>query len=173
MKRAFTLIELILVVLIMGIVYMFAIGSLDKIKAKNEEKLPTLSNLKRFLLAKDFEKEARFVCFDDCSSCSVVLDGKESSSVSNFFDSEPKSYHYDPTLGMEQIDPEPFFDANGVQKQVCFSYRIYKNGIGDQIAIEYHDKIYDYSDYFEDVKVYDSVNELQNKKESILQKVLS
>ena len=159
--------------MIMGIVYMFAIGSLGKLKNKTQNLLPTLENLKAFLLAKDFEKEARFVCFDDCGSCSVVLDGKKSSSVSNFFDSEPKTYRYDATLEMVQIESDPFFDKNGVQKQVCFSYRIYKDGIGDQIFVEYHDKVYDYSDYFEDVKVYDSIEEIQNKKESMLQKVLS
>ncbi len=156
----------------MGVVYMFAIGSLDKIKAKTQNHLPTLSNLKRFLLAKEFEKEARFVCFEDCGRCSVVLDGKTKQNLSGFFDSIPKLYRYDSTLGMEQIDPDPFFDENGVQKQVCFSYRIYKDGVGDQVLVESKESVYDYSDYFEDVKRYDTIEAAGQHKESMLQKVL-
>ena len=156
----------------MGVVYMFAITSLDKIKAKTQNNLPTLSNLKRFLLTKEFEKEARFVCFEDCGRCSVVLDGKTAQKFSAFFDSPPKLYRYDATLGMEQVEPDPFFDENGVQQQVCFSYRIYKDGIGDQVLVEYKESVYDYSDYFEDAKRYDSIEAAGQHKESMLQKVL-
>ncbi len=172
MKRAFTLIELILVVVIMGVVYMFAISSLDQIKAKSQEKLPTLLNLKSFLLAQDFEKEARLVCFEDCGRCSVVLDGKTVQNIDSFFTSPPKLYRYDATLGMEEIESDPFFDEDGIQKEVCFSYRIYKDGIGDQVLLEYGNKVYDYSNYFDDVTVYDSVDEAKRYKESLLHKVL-
>ncbi|SFV53958.1 hypothetical protein MNB_SM-7-992 [hydrothermal vent metagenome] len=172
MQRAFTLIELILVVVIMGVVYMFAIGSLETIKRKSQNTLPTLANLKAFLLAKDFEKEARFVCFEGCSSCSVVLDGNVTQSLSTLFDVDPKIYRYNSLLGMEQVELDPYFDANGVQKDLCFSYRIYRDGIGDQIFVEYKDRVYDFSDYFEDEKVYDSLDSLLQKRESLVQKVL-
>ena len=151
---------------------MFVTTSLDKIKAKSENHLPTLSNLKQFLLTKKFEKEARFVCFEDCTRCSLLLDGTTKRKFSDFFDSPPKLYRYDVTFGIEQIDPDLFFDENGVQQQVCFSYRIYKNGIGDQILVEYKGSVYDYSDYFEDVKRYDSIEAAKQHKESMLQKVL-
>ena len=156
----------------MGVIYIFAITSLDKIRAKSENHLPTLSSLKQFLLAKEFEKEVRFVCFEDCDRCSVVLDGKTTQKFSGFFVSPPKLYRYDATLGMEQIKPDPFFDENGVQQQVCFSYRIYKDGIGDQVLVEYKESVYDYSDYFEDAKRYDSIEAAGQHKESMLQKVL-
>ncbi len=172
MKRAFTLLELILVVVIVGVVYMFAIGSLEKFKAKSDNTLVTLPSLKAFLLAKDFDKEARFVCFDGCSRCSVLLDGNISQEINDFFDSAPKTYRYTQNLGMENIQSDPYFDENGIQKDVCFSYRIYKEGIGDQILVEYHNKVYDYSDYFEDVKVYDSIESAKISKEAVLQRVL-
>ena len=172
-KKGFTLIELILVVMIMGVVYMFAIGSLDKVKQKAQNLLPTPTNLKKYLLQKEFDKKARFVCFDDCKECSVVLDGNVSERVEGFFHSMPKIYRYNATLGMEQVDPQPYFDASGVEQQVCFSYTIYKNGIGDQIYVEYEGKVYDYSDYFDGVKVYDSTSEIENEKTALLQKVLS
>lgn len=172
-RGGFTLIELILVVVIMGVVYMFAIGSLQKVKQKNQNDLPTLTNLKKFLLKKEFEKKARFVCYDSCQECSVVLDGKPKEKIEGFFASYPKTYRYDESMGMQQIEPDPYFDAEGVERQVCFSYAIYKNGIGDQIYLEYNSKVYDYSDYFEDVKIYDSLEDIQNEKEASLQKVLS
>ncbi len=165
--------ELILVVVIMGIVYMFAIGSLQKVKAVNENLLPTLSNLKTFLLTKQFENKARFVCFDGCSACDVLLDGRPVRQIEGFFDSEPRIYRYSPSLGMEQIQSDPYFDTNGVQKDVCFSYRVYKDGTGDQIFVEYHGKVYNYGDYFEDVTTYDSIDEATRHKESVMHKALS
>ena len=171
--RAFTLIELIIVVVIIGVVYMFAVGSLEKVKQTSQNTSVSLKNLKRFLLNKEFEKKARLVCFDRCEKCSVVLDGAVSEEIDSFFQTPPKIYRYTQTLGMEPIDPQPFFDQNDVEQQSCFSYTIYKNGIGDQIFVEYKSKVYDYSDYFEDVKVYDSIEEIQNEKEAMLQKVLS
>lgn len=160
-------------VVIMGIVYTFAIGSLEKVRQKSENLLPTAKNLKAFLLAQDFEKEARLVCFDDCSHCSVLLDGKETKTTQTLFDSSVKLYRYSPTMGMEQTQSDPYFDENGVQRDVCFSYRIYKDGIGDQILVEYKNRVYDYSEYLEDVKTYDSIDAAQQHKEAMLHKVLS
>lgn len=173
MKKAFTLIELVLVVIIMGVVYMFAISSLEKVKQLSHNDIPTLQNLKRFLLQKEFEKKARFVCFEECEQCSVILDKKAEETITGFFQKQPKIYRYDATLGMEQIQSEPYFDADGIQHQTCFSYTIYKDGTSDQIFVEEGGSIYDYGEYFDDVKLYDSIEEAQEKKEALLQKVLS
>ena len=173
MKKGFTLLELILVVVIMGVVYMFAIGSLQKVKQTNENALPTPKNLKKFLLHEVFEKKARFVCYDNCEKCDLVLDGKTVATMESFFQRAPKTYRYDATLGMVQTYPQPYFNADGAQEQVCFSYMIHKNGIGEQIYLEYNGRVYDYSDYLDGVKVYNTIEEIQDKKESLLQKVLS
>jgi hypothetical protein len=44
-------------------------------------------------------------------------------------------------------------------------------GIGDQILVEYKNKAYDFTSYFEDVKVYNTIDEIINKKEQLLLEV--
>ena len=39
--------------------------------------------------------------------------------------------------------------------------------------VEYGEKVFDMSEYFDGIKIYDSLEELKEAKESLLQKVLS
>ena len=157
----------------MGVVYTFAIGSLERVKLVNEKRLPTLQNLKKYLLKKEFDYEARFVCYDECERCSVVLDRNESEVVEDFFQEEPKLYSFNSLLGsLQRIEAESYFDQEDVEHRSCFSYRIYKNGVGEQIFVKYRNRVYDYSEYLDGVGVYDSLEDINTKKESLLQKVL-
>ena len=59
----------------------------------------------------------------------------------------------------------------GVEEDVCFSYEIEKNGVGDQVLVEFKEKYYDLSTYFENTVVYDSLEEAQEIKEDLQSEV--
>ncbi len=162
-----------MVVALMGVLYTFAIGALERVQKKEANLLPTLEHLKSYLAHFDFEKEARLVCYDECRSCLVVLDRNKTSSVESFLHAKPKLFRYDPLLGMSGVESEPYFDDSGMEHATCFSYRLYSNGVGEQSIFEYEKKVYDLSDYFDDAKRYDTLEELKEEKERLLQKVLS
>jgi hypothetical protein len=157
----------------MGLVYMLSINTLERFSEKKEHKKPDLKNLKTFLMGFEFEKSARIVCYDNLSECVVVLDKNTTKEVSNdFISKDVRLYRYDLTLGIVEIEPDVYFDANSLQRDVGFSYTIYKNGVGEQIIVQNNKKIYDFSDYFDGVVVYNNLEELKASKEALSFEVL-
>ena len=171
MKKAFSLIELMIVIVIIGVIYTLVITKLQ-VYQKQEEKL-SLKTLKPFLakIAKEYGGEARLVCLDECKSCGVYVDGEKAASMDGFIDKDIEVYSYDYLQGMIQKDPAVFFNKEDVQEDVCFSFKVDKNKVSDQVIIVYKDKAYDYSNYFSDVDVYDSLQDVQDAKEKLIEEV--
>ena len=153
-RRAFSLIELLIVIVIIGVVYTLAITKFQTIKEGGAE--VSLLNLKQYLLSVpkqvgvDAYETVRFLCLDDCSSCDVLVDNikvSEDNSFDGFLDSSIKVYRYDFALGTTEVPQKIYFNTEEVEEDVCFSYEINKNGVGDQVIIEYKDYVYDYSAY--------------------------
>ena len=157
----------------MGVLYTFAIGALERVQKKEANLLPSLEHLKSYFAHLEFEKEARLVCYDECHSCRLILDRNETRKVDSFLDAKPQRFRYDPLLGMTEEESEPYFDKNDIEHATCFSYRYYSNKTGEQSIFKYKNNVYDMSGYFEGVKRYDTLEELKEEKERLLQKVLS
>ncbi len=178
-RRAFSLIELMIVIMIIGVVYTLAITKFQTIKEGGTE--VSLVNLKRYLLSvpkqvgiDDFEN-VRFLCLDDCKSCDVFVDNQKVSqdgSFDGFIDSSIRTYRYDFTQGMLEAEPKVFFNIENIEESVCFSYEISRNGVGDQVLIEYKDKVYDYSSYLDESTVYSSLSDVSDMKEDKIQEVI-
>jgi len=160
-KRAFSLIELLIVIVIIGVVYTISIGNFEKIKQKSEKL--TLKNLKEYLQSLPYKKNAQLLCLDDCFKCEVLLDGERFKELENFLDSSVRSYRYDFSYGM--IDAQKDDD-------ICFSYAIDKKGVGQQVLVEFKNKFYDYSTYLTPVSIYSSLQEARDAKEQLVQEVL-
>jgi prepilin-type N-terminal cleavage/methylation domain-containing protein len=158
-KRAFSLIELMIVIVIIGVVYSLA---LSRIKApKKEVVAPSLVTLKSYLrsFSKDHNR-VELLCKDSCDACSLFVDGKKIKDVKSFFDATVTFYRYDFFLGDVALE-----------RQSCFDFSIDKEGVSDQVIIVYKDKAYDYTPYFDDVKVYDSLATLKDAKEQLISEV--
>jgi len=171
--------ELLIVIVIIGVVYTLAIGKFQKIGESNLN--VDLKNLKEYLrtvpkqVGIDEYKIVRFLCLDDCSNCDILVDNKkvsEDNTFENFIDSSIKIYRYDFLEGSIETPLKVYFNTEGIEEDVCFSYEINNKGIGDQVMIEYKDKVYDYSAYFDKTPVYSSVQELIDTKENIVQEVI-
>ncbi|WP_345992169.1 type II secretion system protein [Sulfurimonas sp. HSL-1716] len=169
MKRgAFTLVELMIVVLIIGIVYTLVIVNF-KTKESDEKPL-SLEKLKSYLQHFHFKSQVRLLCLDECNECEVIVDGNETARLKHFVDKSIEMYRYDPLRGMVLLD-ESYYDKEQERHHVCFSYTMYKNGVGDQIAAVYKNQAYDFTPYLETVKVYESINELQSAKEEKIEEL--
>ncbi|MDQ7042111.1 MAG: prepilin-type N-terminal cleavage/methylation domain-containing protein [Sulfurimonas sp.] len=172
MKKAFSLIELMIVIVIIGVVYTLAVSKLQNV---GESKVaPSLANLKEYLLGfmEEDVREVRLLCLDSCESCSVYSDGvKQKGEVKAFFDESIEVYRYDFNQGPVRQNEGVFFDEEGREENVCFSFTMHKNLISDQIIVVYKEKTYDYTSYFEPTKVYAHLEELVDFKERLVQEV--
>ncbi|MFK5937065.1 MAG: type II secretion system protein [Sulfurimonas sp.] len=172
MKRAaFTLIELMIVIVIMGVVYNLASSNLTRL-SKDNGKI-TLTNLKTYLQSQHHEKSVQLLCLDDCSACDVYIDGVKTRTLDALFkDSDVRVYRYDFSYGYTAKEQDVYFNKEGVEENVCFSYTIDKEGIGEQVLMESKNKFYDYSSYFDSTKVYSSLSDASNARDELAQKVM-
>jgi len=171
-KKAFSLIELMIVIAIIGVVYTLAITNL---KSFDEEKVkPSLLTLKEYLwsFAKEGES-AKLLCLDDCSECAIYVDGIKSQEIEDFFDSDDvKVYRYDFLQGAVEKKEDVFFNEDDIQERVCFSFEVNRNKISDQVIVVYKEKAYDFTTYFTLTQRYDSLEDLVEKKQNEAQKIL-
>lgn len=175
MKRsAFSLIELLIVVVIVGVVYTLSISNFENVKQNKVR--PTLLNLKEYLGKLDKQDEAELICLDQCKSCYVFVDNELDENVSkdfeDFLDEEPRVYRYDLNYGLVDEKEKLFFNSEGVDERICFSLVVDKNGISDQMIVEYKDKYYDFSPYFTNTKIYTSASEATDYRENLHYMVL-
>lgn len=161
-----------IVIVIIGVVYTLAI---TKLQNYGEEKAaPNFYNLKEYLLSyiKDDASKAKLLCLDDCSECSVYVDDEKVETFESFFDDSVESYRYDFLQGAVEKQEDVFFNEEGVQESVCFSFNVSKNLVADQIIVLYEDKAYDYSAYFTNTLVYDTLEEAVEKKQDLAEEVI-
>ena len=173
-RYAFSLIELLIVIVIIGVVYTLAVTSFAR--AGEESTHISLINLREYLQSFQHEKNVKFLCLDDCSSCDIIVDSEIDETVKgsfdNFIDSSIKVYKYDVYQGVQEITNEVYFNNEDIEEDVCFSYTVDVRGIGEQVFVEFNKKVYDYSSYFGTTPIFDSIEELVDAKEKLMTEVI-
>lgn len=173
MKKAFSLIELMIVIVIIGVVYTLLVGSFKSV-AKPTKKQLSLLNLKKHLQEIPHSSSVKLLCLDDCSSCDIFVDEEKYNEepIENFLDKSVDIYNYNFSTGVYEVDKKIYFNSEGVEENICFSYSVDKRGVGEQLIVEFKDKIYDFSTFLGSTPVYDSLEELVDAKEKLSQEVL-
>lgn len=173
-KRAFTLIELLIVVLIIGIVYTLAVSNIQSLK--DDKVKPSLLNLKNYLISLSYNDSVKLMCLDKCNDCSIYIDGKlnkkHSTGFDDFLDSSVETYRYDFNLGMINLKKKIYYNLKDIEKEICFSYKVDKKWVGDQVIVEYKGNIYDFTQYITNTLRYPSLDDFLTAKEEQIQKVL-
>lgn len=162
--------ELMIVIMIMGVVYTLAVGSFQNLS--DEKNKLSLQNLKEYLGSLEYKESAKLLCLNDCSTCYIFIDGNKSDTIESFLDDEVKTYRYEFHYGYTEAQKEVYFNEDDVEEDVCFSYEIDKNGVGEQLLVEYKGRYYDFSTYFRDKTVYDSIESAAEAKEEIQREVM-
>ena len=122
-KKAFTIIEMIIVVIIMFTVY-YLVFTNNSFGIKEEKKEINLLNLREFLLSNFiFKKELSFICIEDSFSCFIKIDGElnKDFKIDNFFKVKPKIYEYS-----EYLIEKNFYNLriDNFTYDVIFEFRI-------------------------------------------------
>jgi len=158
-KRGFSLIELMIVIVIIGLVYTLA---LSRIKAPREQQInPSFVTLKSFLLSFSQDNNSvELLCKKSCQECVILSDGEKIADIEPFFDKSVEFYRYDFFLGDVALN-----------RDSCFDFKVDGDGVSDQVIIVYKEKAYDYTPYFSKVKEYDSLSALKDAKEELISEV--
>ncbi len=157
-KKAFTLFELLIVILIIGLVYALMIQNFS-FSSKSKDGL-SLANLPE-KMKKDFAKTSQKVtlrCFDECSKCKFYL-GKKTKETKALFEKHSSLDLY--TLvdeSLKRLELGEFYE-NEQFKELCFEYSLYPNKSSDKLVLEYKDKFYLYDNLFEKTMVFSSLSE--------------
>lgn len=160
MKKSFTLIELIIVILLISIVYFLAFSSFN-VKKEKEYKV-NLENIKEFMLNKfSYENTLSLVCIEnEIKECYIFIDDNinKDIKIKNLFTQIPEVYNYNKDLNsydftkirFDDIEYEPFFELkiNSDRKQE------------DIILDTLDEKVYLFSSILKNAKVFKNTNEI-------------
>jgi len=160
--------------MIVGVVYTLALGNLQNLKDGKVK--PSLLNLKSYLSKLKYDDEVKLICLNNCENCFVLRDSKLDENVSsefeNFLDSSVVVYHFNINTGFSELPKAVFFNKEGVSEDICFSFSVDKQKVGDQVVVEYKNRVYDFMDYFSPTKVYATTSELMDERQRVVNEVL-
>lgn len=171
-KKAFTLIELLLVVVIIGVIYGLVINSMKKITDR-EESLD-FKSLPSFAKTFHHQNHVAFVCTDDCKACALYVNGKTVKEIDAFMAEERvlRFWRFDADLGTQELRFTPVFDEDDREFDVCFRYEIFEDGSSSEMIIETQKESYDYRGLFHPVATYASLLSLEENRQKEIQELL-
>ncbi len=171
-KKAFTLIELLLVVVIIGVIYGLVINSMQRINDK--EATLSFETLPSFLETMYQQNSVAFVCIDNCKECALYVDDEKVKEIDSFMEDERvlHFWRFDANLGTQELRFTPVFDEDDREFDVCFRYEIFKDGSSSEMIIETQKQSYDYRGLSQQVTRFSSLQALEESRQNELQEVL-
>jgi prepilin-type N-terminal cleavage/methylation domain-containing protein len=165
-RRAFTLIELMLVVLIIGLVYGLAINRIER--SNDDAQKLTLENLVDFMQRQHHHNRLSLICTERCGRCMLFADGKLAvESLPPFLDDAAESYRFDTYLGYERIEFAPIFDPDGREEEVCFRYDLLPGGGRSEMMVASRGRVVALPGPFGKTAVYDSLDSAVEAKRAL------
>jgi prepilin-type N-terminal cleavage/methylation domain-containing protein len=152
LRKAFSLIELLIVLFIMGLVYYLGFSGVEL--GKQKPKALTPMNLKESITnSKLFSSHATLLCVNKCKQCYLRRDISSSfQPYENKIDlSNIKAYTIDEEDNLMQIEYERYKD-----QKICLVMDFYANGSSTQIILEDDENTYFLPAFFGQAKRFDS-----------------
>jgi len=171
-KKAFTLIELLLVVVIIGVIYGLVINSMQKINDK--ESALGFESLPSFMKTFHQRNHVALICTDNCKVCDLYVDGAKVKEIDPFMEKERtlRFWSFDANTGIRELRFTPIFDEDGREFDVCFRYEIFKDGSSSEMIIETEKQSYDYRGLFTPPARYSSLQALEESRQGEMQELL-
>jgi prepilin-type N-terminal cleavage/methylation domain-containing protein len=165
LKKGFTLVEIIIVIILISILYLFAINKFDNISTIKSTKV-SLNNLKETLLSYNFDSKIEIKCINDDLSCMMFIDDQiQDIKIESLFESMPSVYTYN-----KNPDRIEFLDLDLEQLQrytIIFEYSCTSDQRCSEIIVETNEKTYIFNNmnrYPVSVEYFNDINDYFEKK---------
>lgn len=158
-KNAFTLVELIIVVLLLFTTMYFFVFSNSNFDVKKRDNIFSLDSLKENLLKIDFNENISLVCIEDNFDCFIEIDGKikKDTKITNVFNTKPEVYEFN--ANQIQVDFVAI-KIDDIDYDVVFKYEINRDfKVKELILDTLEDKVYVYNSIYNKAKVYESISD--------------
>jgi len=158
MRKAFSLIELLIVILIIGIIYSMGFEGFEFIKAKPKALTPL--NLKATIMkSKAFTGEATLLCIKKCKEC--YLRRNVNSAFEAYQSPIDLSNMLAYTLDQQEALAEVKFGRYQDQK-ICLLMDFYKNGSSSQLILKNEKASYFLPAYFDKPKQFENIEDAKD-----------
>lgn len=171
MKKAFSFLELMIVIILLSSLYLFVIPNFNK-KVLSQNKDISLKNLKQYLLKNySFKDELRFICIENGIKCYVLIDKKISkeNEIKNLFISKPEVYTYKNLLNKIEFSNLKF--ENYEEYEVCFEYIINNDMKSNSFVVFYNERAYLFNAINDKVEVFLSLSSVDDFLETKIKEV--
>jgi prepilin-type N-terminal cleavage/methylation domain-containing protein len=169
LKKAFTLFEIMITIILISILYIFAINNFSKGLSFGQNNI-NFENLKTKLISYEFDDKITIKCIEDDFSCFVFVDDQiQDSKIKPFFKDIPTIYNYSKDL--ERIE---LLDLELEQLQnynVVFEYSCTKEQRCDEMIVEMPNKIYIFNDIHKGPIVVQNLSDVDEYFESKIREV--
>lgn len=158
-KKSFTIIEIIVVMVLIGLIYFFALNYLNFDSKKMDIKV-SLASLPSYLIENfTYEKKIKLICVKEGKECFVLVDGKKNETVlTELFSEKPEVYSYFTSL--ERIVYKDIF-LDDTNYRVCFEFEINPFlQVNDLIVDTLDAKVYLFKSIFKKPELFSSVDEV-------------
>jgi prepilin-type N-terminal cleavage/methylation domain-containing protein len=169
MKKGFTLLELMLVVVLIGIIYGSVTNVFENYKEKNIDL--TLMTLEKYMQGFSHNNHVSLVCIKECEECLLFINEEFSQNVTPFLDSNVELYRYDKDAGIQKLELLPYFYPDLQEEEACFRYDIHPDGSRTEMIVKSTKGVYLFPSYFGSVKKYRSIEEVIQEQDNAARKV--
>lgn len=149
-SKGFTLFELLIVIILIGLIYGLFVSSLHNKEIKSDA--ISLLSMKKTLSQQTFKNKSEIICLEPCKECFIYNDN-EKSEVKPFslFKTPPKVYKKDYYGRLEQREFLPLFTKEDLQQDICFRFSLFNNGSSSHYIVEADEKFYVFPAYMNDI----------------------
>jgi prepilin-type N-terminal cleavage/methylation domain-containing protein len=169
MKRGFTLLELMLVIVLMGIVYGSVINVFERYKDKAID--VTLMSLEKYMQSFSHNNHVSLVCIKRCEECLLFVNEAFVQNVTPFTERDVQLYRFDRDSGVKRLELLPHFRLDGQEEEACFRYDIHPDGSRTEMIVKNNKDVFVFPSFFGTVQKYSSLNEAIEKQSQAVQKV--
>jgi prepilin-type N-terminal cleavage/methylation domain-containing protein len=143
LRRSFTLIELVIAIILVSIVYTFAINSFKKPHVVGNVENLTLNNLKDQLLKVDFNSTIEMQCNTELD-CFILIDNVvQEEKISHLLPSVPQVYSYKKEYS--RID-FPILELENMEYyNIVFKFKCTKDQKCSEYIVDFDDSVYIYN----------------------------
>ncbi len=159
-NRGFTLFELLVVIIIIGLLYGLFVSNLQDKDTKSDA--ITLFSMKKTLLSQPFKQKSEVICFEPCKECFIYNDD-EKTDIKPFalFKTPPKVYTKDRYGKLEQYHFLSFLNKENKLQDVCFRFSVLNNKSSSYYLVETDEEFYLFYPYLKDVETAPTLSDAQ------------